>query len=421
MRGELVAMRNERSKRGVASAAHGGLRAPRWRLSAIVVLALAASFAAIGDADAQGRAASVFVDYVDTRDVVETTPVIGRLKASVESRIAARVSGVVETVLVDAGDPVAEGDLIAQLDTERLEIERTVRRSAIVEAESAESVALARLRLAEQALARSERLRGSSAFSQSNVEDNVQRVAEAMADRARAAAAVETAKAQLAATEYDIARGAIVAPFNGVVLERAAQPGQFIQLGAPAATLLDVSKLEVEADVPNDLIGGLAPGTEVEAAFETGLGGATNAQETLRATVRAIVPSATIATQTRPVRFTLDLDTMAPTRLAAGEAMTIFAPSGASRSVSTVPKDALVYGSGGWIVFVVDDGKAAPRPVTLGAPTEGRVEVRAGLAPGDVVVVRGNERLRPGQPVEPIFVDEEPAGEGDEAAAATEG
>jgi multidrug efflux pump subunit AcrA (membrane-fusion protein) len=52
------------------------------------------------------------------------------------------------------------------------------------------------------------------------------------------------------------------------------------------------------------------------------------------------------------------------------------------------------------MVYVAADGQAQPRPVTVGASVGDRFEVIDGLAPGDLVVVRGNERLRPGQPIQ---------------------
>ena len=66
-----------------------------------------------------------------------------------------------------------------------------------------------------------------------------------------------------------------------------------------------------------------------------------------------------------------------------------------------VPKDALVQAQGGWSVFVNAEGKAQPRTVEIGAALEGGFAVLSGLSAGDEVVVRGNDRLRPGQDIAP--------------------
>ncbi|MDG1168163.1 MAG: efflux RND transporter periplasmic adaptor subunit, partial [Sulfitobacter sp.] len=85
--------------------------------------------------------------------------------------------------------------------------------------------------------------------------------------------------------------------------------------------------------------------------------------------------------------------------------LTVQVPVGAARDVLSVPKDALVQARGGWSVFVAEQDKAQPRPVTLGVPLGDRYEVLDGLQEGDLVVVRGNERLRPGQDIAASVVE----------------
>ena len=91
--------------------------------------------------------------------------------------------------------------------------------------------------------------------------------------------------------------------------------------------------------------------------------------------------------------------------VAVGQSVTVQIPIGAARDVLSVPKDALVQARGGWTVFVAAEGKAQPRNVELGVALGARYEVLSGLAPGDLVVVRGNERLRPGQDIDPSPVE----------------
>jgi len=72
-------------------------------------------------------------------------------------------------------------------------------------------------------------------------------------------------------------------------------------------------------------------------------------------------------------------------------------PVGGSRDAVTVSKDAVTQRNGQNMVFVSNNGRAQPRPVTTGEATGSRLVVVSGLKAGDLVVVRGNERLRPGQ------------------------
>jgi multidrug efflux pump subunit AcrA (membrane-fusion protein) len=85
--------------------------------------------------------------------------------------------------------------------------------------------------------------------------------------------------------------------------------------------------------------------------------------------------------------------------LAANQSVMVHIPIGAARTVLTVHKDAIIKRGLASIVYVVDNGTAEMRRITLGEPTGSRYEVLDGLAEGDRVVVRGNERLRPGDKV----------------------
>jgi multidrug efflux pump subunit AcrA (membrane-fusion protein) len=100
------------------------------------------------------------------------------------------------------------------------------------------------------------------------------------------------------------------------------------------------------------------------------------------------------------VRFTADLAGLAMP-LASNQSAVVHVPVGEPRDVATVHKDAVLSGPDGHTVFVVaEDGTAELRPIALGRAVGNRFEVVDGLAPGDRVVIRGNESLRPGQPVQ---------------------
>ena len=92
-------------------------------------------------------------------------------------------------------------------------------------------------------------------------------------------------------------------------------------------------------------------------------------------------------------------------RAAVGQSLTVQVAVGEARTVLAVPKDALVQAQNGWTVFVAEDGKAQPRTVAIGAPLGDRYEVLSGLQAGDMVVVRGNERLFPQQDITANLVE----------------
>jgi len=317
--------------------------------------------------------------------------VIGRLVASVRSQIASRIAGVVQTVAVRVGDRIKRGQVLVQIDTTLAEIEKRSAMAARKVAEAGVAVAQAKLKLAKQTFERQSKLQGSTAFSRSRFEDLRQAMAQARSELAQAEASVGNTAAQIARADYTLAHAVITAPFDGVVIARSAQPGQYVQLGSTIAILLDTSNLEIDADVPTSLVSGLRPGQKIQAHFDEG-------PETV-AIVRAVVPVDNVSTRTRSVRFRVDLSHLSDAFVATGKTLTLAVPASASRKVLTVSKDALVQAGPGWMVFVAVDNKAEPRPIGIGQSVSDRIEVTSGLKAGELVVVRGNERLRPGQPL----------------------
>lgn len=354
------------------------------------LLISAALLAMPNDAFAQ-RAAGVVVAPVKEQEFAETTPVIGRLVSATRSVLASRVVGIVASVSVSVGDRVEKGAEIARLDQTRLSIEREQAEAALAQSRALVDVALANLQLAEQGFARMNKLKGSAAFSTGRFDDLQSEVARARSNQVEAAARLRNAEAELSLTDYNLTHTQILAPFDGVIVERQAQPGQYVALGAPVATLLDISDLEVEADVPADIARLLEVGREAQVQIEPGVW--------TSAVVRAVIPNEAVTTQTRPVRFSITLaDDDAS--VAAGQSVTLKIPSGAPQKVMTVPKDAIVQSGGGWTVMIANEGVAERRAVTIGRAVGDGFVVLSGLKEGEMVVVRGNERLRPGQKIQ---------------------
>ncbi|MEO0760323.1 MAG: efflux RND transporter periplasmic adaptor subunit, partial [Pseudomonadota bacterium] len=376
-------------------------------------LALVAALAVVGTAAAQGGPSRVIVAQVAEREIADTAPIIARLVGTRQAEVATRAAGLVEAVHFEAGDALAAGAPMLRLDDQLARIEQTNAAAALAAAEAAVAVAEARARQTQQALDRAEALRNSTAFSRGAYEDLQQAAVEARAEITRAEAEVGVARAALQRAEYDVTNSVVYAPFDGVVVERMAQPGQYITLGEALASLLDLSSLEIEADVPVDLVASLEPGRRIGAVFDGG--------HATEAEVRVLLPVETTSTRTRVVRLAV-VGALPRPVAATGRSVTLRVPVSAPRSAPVVPKDALVQGRGGWSVFVADSGNAEPRTVSLGQSAGEFIEVRDGVAVGEHVVIRGNERLRPGQPVAPVLVDGTPVptGEAPEAEPASE-
>lgn len=341
---------------------------------------------------AQGRPAAVGVQTVELRTLSETVPVFAEIVTARDGAVASRIAGNVEKAHVLAGTKVNEGDLLITLNTDLLNIRLEQALARVDETTAAADTARVRIDRATVSFERIQRLRNSPAFNQGRFDDTEADLLVARSQLAEAAAALKSSQVQVAEARYQLERSEIKAPFAGVVIEVNTIPGAYIQAGSPVVRLLDVASFEIEASIPSRFMTFLEPGQSMEASLETG--------ESLTLELRAILPIENTSTRTRAVRFAATgLGTISNTAI--GQSLTVSIPVGAPRDVLSVPKDALVQSPGGWTVFVASEGKAQPRPIEIGLALADRYEVLSGLAPGDQVVVRGNERLRPGQDIAP--------------------
>ncbi len=359
------------------------------RTALALIIAVAATGLA-GDADAaKKRAASVKVDRVISEPLSQTMPVIGRFVARQTGVVAALMRGPVAAVEVSIGDTVNKGDVVARLVTERIQWSRRLEAAQLKEKMAELRTAKAQLALTKHELERLGSLRKSAAFSQARFDDKTNEVVKYRSEVGEKEAAVGSAKAELRLADIDLYNGAIRAPYGGVVSQKHTVAGAYLNVGDPVVTLINDTDLEIEADVPAERVGGLEVGRTVAVKLDDGA--------RRRAVVRARVPDENALTRTRPVRFTLDSDGAKPRKFAANQSVTVMVPIGAVRQVVSVHKDAVIPRGGQNIVFAAIDGKAEKRAVRLGVALGGRFEVLGGLKVGDMVVVRGNERLRPGQ------------------------
>ncbi len=339
---------------------------------------------------AQDEEQLVRVDSVQEQPMTQTVEVIGRLVPRRAGSVAARIDAAVDRVLVEVGDRVEQGQVIAILEPESLKARRDQAAGRLAAAFAKQKTEEAELALSRQELKRLEGLKKSAAFSQARYDDAKQAVAIAEAQVAEAESASVTSRADLELAEINLKHAEIRAPYGGVITERMIEAGAYVQVGDDAVRLVADQELELEADVPFQRLSGLVPGVEIDVELDDGT--------EHKARVRAIVPDENPLTRTRAVRF---IPAFGETRkpLAANQSATLMIPMGQPRQVLTVHKDAITKRGPASLVHVVTNGAVSVRPVTVGVAVGSRFEIVGGLSQGDIVVVRGNERLRDGQKV----------------------
>lgn len=374
-------------------------RVPAWRFILVAAVAAAVALAAFSaPSPAQEKKpqtpsqppTQVGVDVVITEPLRQTVPVIGRFVARQTGVAAARVSGPVGEIRVEVGDRVKAGDVIAVLVNDMLKWQHELQKAEVQQYAAAVKTRKATAKLRRQELRRIEKLIKSAAFSKARLDDKRQEVAVADSQAAEAQGKLNSARANLKMTGINLYNAAVRAPYSGVISKRHIEVGAYVNLGDPLVTLVDDAHLEIEADVPANRTPALLAGTRLKAYI--------NGTQEIAARVRAVVPEENPQTRTRTVRFVPELP-LGISGLASNQSVTLQLPAGNDGTVVTVHKDAILSRKGKTLVFLVQGSKAVMRPVRLGEAVGIRFIVNSGLAPGDKVVVRGNERLLPGQAI----------------------
>ncbi len=190
------------------------------------------------------------------------------------------------------------------------------------------------------------------------------------------------------------------APFDGYISTEHTELGQWVQRGELVAEVIALDQVDVLAYVPERAIRFVKKGQQVQVEIPA------LPEHLFIGTVELIIPQADVQARTFPVKVRVDNTiTEDGPLIKSGMMVRVTLPTGELRKSLIVPKDAIVLGLGQKIVYVVVPGTAGqpptvrPVPVTLGTTAGDGIVVQGELSATDQVVIRGNDRLRPGQPI----------------------
>jgi RND family efflux transporter MFP subunit len=312
--------------------------------------------------------------------ITEELRLTGTLTADRSARLSPRVDGLVARVRVDAGDRVAAGAPLLELDAAvaTLALERARAGTAEARARSEEAT---RLALEAQRLVADRHLPQTE-------------LARREADAKLAAASLAASKASEREYAELLRRHTLRAPFSGVVARRLTDVGEWVARGTPVLELVALDRVRLDVQAPQERFASIREDASVR-VYSDSLRG-----DSLPGRIVARVPVSDPTARTFLVRVLVDdgSDQLLP-----GTSATAVIGLPGSKDALVVPRDALLrYPDGTYSVFAVRDvegrSTAVERPVKLGrSGTE--AEILEGIEPGDRVVVRGNERLRSGQAV----------------------
>jgi HlyD family secretion protein len=383
----------------------------------------------------------VYVATARVETLDEPKSFVGTVMPLRKSVVGSAAPGRVEEFLVNEGDFVKKGSPIAHLrrgiigaEKRAAEAELEVRKAALAEMENSHQdeidQAKAQLAIADANLnfqtAKAERARQLlNAITKEGLEEALSLEQQAAATRNNATSILrlltgnaweqrrEQARAKVAVQDAEVARlsemfdrHTMFAPFDGWVTAEFTEVGSWLMQGDHAAEIVELGNVDIEIAVLEDYVTKLIPGVMGDVEVNALKG------QRFVGKVAIINPQADARARTFPVKVRVEnvVDERGPL-LKAGMFARVTLPVGEAKPLPLVPKDAISIGGRTPVVYIVDTtgGKSTvrPVPVTMGVAQGQWISVGANeIKAGDIVVVEGNERLRPGQDVraEPIVI-----------------
>ena len=333
--------------------------------------------------------ANVRVGEVRLEPVRQLRLVTGQVEPARRTLVTTEQGGRVTEAPPEPGMAVAAGQPIAKLDDTVLKIDLAAADAIVREMDATVDERQALLDLTRRARQSLEDLVRANSARQRELDD-------ARDQEAAAAARLELAKAQQQAAAAGAARikqqidyTTVLSPFDAFVVRKGTEVGQWVNPGDTVAELVVTERVKIKLDVPESMVHQVPLNEPLELEI-VGIGA------TRRAVVFSVVPDADSQARTFRVLFKLDNpDGM----LKPGMAVRANLPTGQTVQALTAPKDAVQTTASGPMVYANRGGKAVQVPVLIRFSHGDRFVIDAALQPGEQVVIEGNERLFPGQPL----------------------
>ena len=315
----------------------------------------------------------------------------GKVVASRHSALGFKRGGEIAEVLVDLGDAVEAGDVLARLDARATRARLEEARANTTLAEANVAAATAEWQLAHNKEGRFRRLKDDGHVAEHAYDEAALSLAADQARLSVARANLASAKAAMQGVEVALAEAAVVAPFAGVVQQRSVDEGAQVNPGQTVLRLVERGRREAHVGVPNEVAASLAGRAETMRLHWDG--------RTVQAKLRTVLPELDPTTRTRTA--VLDVEDQF---LPLGAVVELTVEKAVAEAGFWLPLGALTAADRGlWAVYVINDENLIERRLVDVLHTQAnRVFARGTLSENDRVVDAGVQRVVPGQLVDPI-------------------
>lgn len=347
-------------------------------LKSLIIIICVLTFSALLYAEEKPKSpgmppAKVVVAQVAAGMVAPESEFIGTVYYKEVSDVASEVEGVVESVNFEEGQRVEKGHVLAGLSSDLL-------KKTLEASQAGYEQILSDLNKAKRDLERAEHLFENQLISEQTYDE-----------RSFAVSGLEkrviSLEADVERLEVELEKKTVKSPFNGIVIKKHVDRGEWLSEGNTVATIANDEFIDIIAEVPHSVTRHIKKGTEVKV---------TVAGNSINGKVTAIIPRGDISTRTFPVK----VRARNTATLMEGMEARVTLPTKKKTQTLTVPRDAVITAFGSTVVYTVNDSSAHMIPVTVVGYDGMNAGIQAqGLKEGMKVVVKGNERLREGQPV----------------------
>lgn len=320
--------------------------------------------------------ASVVITQVKSQKVSQTQSVIGILYYDRISEVSTEVTGIVQTVLAQQGSHVQKDDILVQLDTEMLDNEILLKKTHIAQNELL-------LQNTKKNFGRLESLYKESGVSEKDYDD-------AFFTFQNAKLAKQARQEELATLLIKKKRSEIRAPFDGIILTKDVDSGAWVQQGKQLVSIGSSNDLFVRAPIGEGLLRYLKKDQQIAVTLNA-------FEKEVQGVVEDIDPVADVKTKNVFVKIRIPAQKI----IAANMSATVHLPASTEKELCIIPRAALIKFQGKDFIYTIKDDKASILPVHIVAFLGEKIGVASGpIMPGMPVVIEGNERLRPDQPVQ---------------------
>lgn len=310
----------------------------RWPLLIAVLLIAGAGYYYYNSGE-EVAADKPLIATVEVGSIENTISSAGTLKPSTYVDVGAQVSGQLQTLYVEVGDVVEQGQLLAEIDARSQQSRVSASRSAIEAQEAQIASRSASLELAKTNAARQQKLMAANATSQQDYDTAVSNLASAQSSLIQLQKQIEQARSSLLSDETELEYTRIYAPIAGTVVSIEMNEGRTLNANQQAPTILriaDLSLMTVEAEISEADIGNLKKGMEI---YFTTLAGGTRRWT---GELRQILPTPVVANNVVLYTGLFDVENVDGSLLPEMTAQVFFITS-AARDVLTVPLGAVSF------------------------------------------------------------------------------